>query len=266
MSINGNAEFAVLLGSGLGKAAAGFPVQSSVLFEEVDGLTAPAVEGHEGAFRICRVSGKDCLFILGRKHHYENMNDEIYRLIQYAHSLGATKLVVVSAAGSLNRRMQPGEFVLADRLLDLQLRSPHDYSDTFPNEYGHAEPPSFVSHAGRSLLSLDKGMIRRINDAARSTGTPIQRGTLACMPGPTYETGAEVRYLQNIDADVASMSAAPEVFFANRLGMRVAVMCLVTNYATHISKTPLSHKEVLTVSDRASVALGKVLAKMLREV
>lgn len=266
MSINGNAELAVLLGSGLGKAVARFPVQSSVPFEKVEGLTAPAVEGHEGAFHICRVSGKDCLFILGRKHHYENMDDEICHLIRYVHSLGATKLVVVSAAGSLNRCMRPGELVLADRLLDLQMRSHDDVGGKVPREYRYAQAPAFTSHAGKSFLSLDHGMIRRIHDAAHSTGIRIQRGTIACMAGPAYETGAEVRFLQNIDADVASMSAAPEVYFANQLGMRVAVMCLITNYATHISKTPLSHEEVLTVSDRASEALGKMLAELIREL
>jgi purine-nucleoside phosphorylase len=265
VSIKGNAEFAVLLGSGLGKAVAGFPVQSSVLFEEVVGLTAPGVEGHEGVFRICRVSGKDCLFILGRKHHYENKNDEICRLIRYAHSFGAKKLIVVSAAGSLSRRLQPGEFVLADRLLDLQMRPPLNIAAVFPPECVPTRSSFFDAWGGKSLLSLDKVLMRRTEAAARITGCSIQHATVACMPGPTYETQAEVGFLQNIDADVAAMSGAAEVDSANRLGMGAAVMCLITNYATHISKTPLSHKEVLTVSDRASTALGEMLAELISE-
>jgi purine-nucleoside phosphorylase len=254
---------AVLLGSGMGRAAEPFSSHASVSFDEIVGLTAPAVEGHKGAFRLCRVSGRDCLFILGRKHHYEDANDEIFQLVRYAHSLGAGKLIVVSAAGSMSRRLQPGEFLLVDRLFDLQMRAPFTNAGTFPPECVHARPSSFEVEGGKSSLSLDQELMHRIEIAAAKTGLPLRRATVACMPGPAYETPAEVRYLQNIEADAAAMSGAAEVEFANRLGMDAAVLCLVTNYATGITEDKLRHDDVLDAGDLASSALGRMLTELI---
>jgi inosine/guanosine/xanthosine phosphorylase family protein len=260
----GRANLAVILGSGLGKAADGFPVRSSVPFDEMAGLTAPGVEGHEGEFRLCRRSGRDCLFVLGRKHHYEDADGETARIIGYAHSFGARELIVVSAAGSLDRCIRPGEFVLADRIIDLQMRAPQGIASAFAPEPAHARFSPLEGGGGRSELSLDKTLMRRIEIAAGQTGCSIRRAAVACMPGPAYETPAEVVFLQSIGADLAAMSAAVEVICANRLGMRAAVLCLVTNYATGMARGFLSHGEVLAMGEKASHALGDLLVELMR--
>lgn len=265
MNSIGDTEVAVLLGSGLGGAADGFPAKGSIRFEEVAGLTAPGVEGHQGEFRLCRVSGRNCLFILGRRHHYEEADGEIVEIVRFASSFGAKKLIVVSAAGSVNRHIVPGEFVLVDRLLDLQMRPPVDTSGKFPPECIYNESPALDAHGGRNFLSIDGMLMRGIENAAGNIGIPIRRGTAACMPGPAYETAAEVSMLQTIGADLAAMSAAAEVIYANRLGMRAAVLCLVTNDATGISKKRLTHRDVLAVGGGAYASLSRLLAEWMRD-
>jgi purine-nucleoside phosphorylase len=254
---------AVILGSGLGRAADGFPAQSTVSFGEVAGLTAPGVEGHEGEFRLSRVSGRDCLFVVGRKHHYEDADDEIARIVGYANDLGACELIVLSSAGSLDRRMRPGEFVLADRIIDLQMRSPVSIGSASPAEGARPKAPSIEARSGGNALALDKQLMRRIEIAAGQTGCSIRRAAVACMPGPAYETPAEVGFLQSIGAGLAAMSAAAEVVAANRLGMRAAVACLVTNFATGIARENLRHRDVLAKGRRAAATLGGLLAALI---
>jgi len=261
----GRGTFAVILGSGLGKAADGFPVEECIRFEEVAGLHAPDVEGHAGEFRLCRSSGKKCLFILGRRHHYEKADGEIFEIIRHAHSLGGAKLIVVSAAGSLERCAKPGEFVLIDRIMDFQFRRPIRMGAARLTESAHADSPAPDGDRGGSFLSLDQALMQGMEKAAAGAGVRLLRGTLACMTGPAYETAAEVRFLQDIGAEVATMSAAAEVAAANRLGMTAAVLCLVTNPATGMTSEPLSHREVLAVSGTACASLGRLLAGLIAE-
>jgi purine-nucleoside phosphorylase len=54
-------------------------------------------------------------------------------------------------------------------------------------------------------------------------------GTYAWVSGPTYESGAEARFLQRAGADVVGMSTIPEVVACREEGMDVLVLSLVTN-------------------------------------
>ena len=71
MSLTGNAEFAVLLGSGLGRAVNGIPVQASVSFTEVAGLTAEdidvSVSGSQVTVEIERQVPQDRFYILDER-------------------------------------------------------------------------------------------------------------------------------------------------------------------------------------------------------
>ncbi len=278
----GTANLAVLLGSGLGGACREFSVEASLSFGDVPGLTPAGVPGHCGEFRRCRVFQKSCLFILGRKHHYEGADDEIRTLIGFIAAAGVRDLIVTSAAGSLDGRLCPGELVLIDHAVDLQSRKTRFGTEATGMGERQREiqgtsgrrarsrvrkaSPSSAERGGRSgALHLNRSLLRRLEGAAVAAGVPVKRGTLACLAGPAYETPAEVRALREIGADVATMSAAPEIFFANLMGVNVATMCLVTNFATGLSPSPPNHSKVLEVSERAAAALGNLLVELIKE-
>lgn len=237
------ASLAVILGSGLGGVSDLFSIETKIPFIDIPGLTPSEVSGHAGVIQRCSVGARECLFVGGRRHFYENRVSEIESLMEYLHGAGVTELLVTSAAGSLTRQIAPGEFVLVEDILDLQFRPPSSALGC-----GAAVSPSFT---------------RSVSEAARRAGIPLVRGTLCTMPGPTYETKAEVYALQNAGATVASMSVAPEATIATHLGIHVACVTLVTNWVTGISQAPLVHEDVLSVGRSAEKALSGLVERLI---
>jgi purine-nucleoside phosphorylase len=247
----GSAKLAVVAGSGMGALADEGTVDRRVPFADIDGVGACTVAGHAGEIREGTLGGRPCVWVMGRRHGYEGQAGAMLKLVDWLASRGVTQLLVTSAAGALCRSLSPGEVVVARDVID---RQNGRWSD--------------ASHPGRpdGRLALDPGLVAALERAATRAGVAWHRGTLVCGSGPAYETAAEVRYLQESAGDVATMSAAPEVIAANRIGLPVAVAALVTNPATGIASSALSHAEVLEVGRRSAGQVGAIVRQLLLEL
>ena len=94
-------------------------------------------------------------------------------------------------------------------------------------------------------------------------GIALEEGVYAAVPGPSYETPAEIRYLRIIGADLVGMSTVPETIAANHMGMRVLGISCVTNMAAGVLPRKLDHSEVLEIAERARGKLTRLLTKLL---
>ncbi len=83
------------------------------------------------------------------------------------------------------------------------------------------------------------------------------------LPGPSYETPAEIRMLRTLGADVVGMSTVPEAIVARHSGVEVLAFAMVTNAAAGVTGEAIDHAEVLDVADDAGRRLGQIIAAVV---
>jgi purine-nucleoside phosphorylase len=190
----------------------------------------------------------------GRVHLYEGHSAATVALpARVLIALGARVLVITNAAGGVNPAWAAGTLMVIrdhiDLLRDQALRGPND------DRLGPRFPDMSTAYAPE-LRALAK-------EAAGASGVPVQEGIYAAMPGPTYETPAEIRMLQLLGADAVGMSTVPEVCVARPRGARVIGISCITNKAAGITGEPLSHEEVTATAARVRGAFESLLEAIL---
>jgi xanthosine phosphorylase len=107
--------------------------------------------------------------------------------------------------------------------------------------------------------AYDKTMRSDLLSIASKNSIKLTEGVYISVLGPHYETAAEIKAFKIWGADAVGMSTVPEVLVANHCGMRVAVIAMITNYATGLSKTAHSHEAVLAMAEQAAEKLNHIL-------
>src|SRR5262249_48360432 len=116
---------------------------------------------------------------------------------------------------------------------------------------------------GTRFTDLSEVYSRRLRDLAGSEaarlGIALSEGVYAAMPGPSFETPAEIRMLRALGTDVVGMSTVPEAIVARQAGLEVLALALVTNAAAGLGPTPISHEEVLATGREAEGRLSRLI-------
>lgn len=240
---------ALVLGSGLGGFADVCDKLFEVSYAEVPGLPQSAVPGHAGKFVGATLGGVPLLLALGRVHYYEGHTArQVAAHVRLMASLGPEALILTNAAGTLNPAFAPGGWMMISDHLNLTAASPMTGG---PNFFDMSDVYS------ADLRDLFRGL-------APARGVTLHEGVYACVPGPQYETPAEVRMLRTLGADAVGMSTVFEAIQARALGLRVAAFSCLTNWAAGVTNEPLSHGEVMETGRRAAAVLGGLLEDALR--
>lgn len=245
-------RIAVVIGSGLSALEDALIDPVAVPFGELSGLPGAGVAGHGGRFVHGRLGPLEVLIQAGRFHVYEGHPLElVVAPVRILAALGVETVIMTNAAGGIHPSLEPGHIVLVDDVVNLMFRSPL----AGPVVGDESRFPDMSA-------PFDPELAEVVRAVAAELGVGLARGTYAAMLGPAYETVAEVRMLSRLGADVVGMSTVPEVITAAALGLRCAVLSLVTNRATGLSEAALSHEEVLEVG-RLS---GRRVTKLVRAV
>lgn len=243
---------AVVVGSGLGALEDALVDPVAVAFGDLPGLPAAGVSGHGGRFVHGRLGDTEVLLQSGRFHLYEgHPAGVVVAPVRILAEMGVGTVLMTNASGGIHPLLEPGDVVLVDDLLNLTFRSPL----SGPVLEGEERFPDMSR-------PLDAGLARLIRGAAAHLDLPLASGTYAAVLGPQYETAAEIRMLSRLGADVVGMSTVPEAIAAAARGLRCAVLSLVTNRATGLSRGRLSHDEVL----EAGAAAADGVSSLVREV
>jgi purine-nucleoside phosphorylase len=246
----GPIDAGLVLGSGLGTLSDRFEQPVIIPYEELPHMPATTVAGHAGRLLIGKLGGLETACFQGRFHAYEGHDfDAVTFPIRILQRLSVPRVILTAATGGIRDDLGPGSIVCLSDHLNMLGTSPL----SGPND----------DRLGPRFLDLTEVYSTRLREfaieEANRLGLKIGSGVYACMPGPHYETPAEIRMLRTLGADLVGMSTVPEAIVARHGGLDVLGLVIVANWAAGISPNPLSHTEVLETSRAVSGHLAELV-------
>jgi len=256
--VGGQPRLGVILGTGFGEFASRLSNARALPYSSIPHFPMPAVKGHSGTLTVGEFAGATVAVLQGRVHHYEGyfMRDITFPVRTLA-ELGVKTVIITNAAGGVREDLEPGEFMAVSDHINLMGVNP--LMGLGPDDEGRDRFLDLVGAYDETLLSL-------CESAAASCGIGLKKGVLAAMPGPSYETPAEVRMLRLLGADAVCMSTVPEVVMARYLGLRVLAISLITNKGAGMSANGPNHYEVLDAAYKSEGAFAGLMEGVVRAV
>ena len=169
-------------------------------------------------------------------------------------ALGVKAVISPCAAGSLQRRVAPGDFVVCDQFVDRT----RGRDDTF------FDGP-IVSHLS-SAETYDPTLRQIAIDVIREHGIPVhEQGTVVVISGPRFSTKAESTWFSDAGWEVINMTQYPEAFLCRELGMAVVNISLITDYDAGVLEgtEAVDALSVLEVFQQNAVRIQKVVLGMI---
>ena len=246
----------VILGSGLGALATTVEAVARIPYTELPGWAVSTAQGHAGVLHCGLLAGAPVLVMQGRLHFYEGhpLAATVFP-VRVARALGVGTLLVTNAAGGLNPDYRPGDLMLIADHVNLMgwgganpLIGPHD--ETLGPRFLPMNP------------AYDPDLLRLAAVVGADQTPALRQGVYMMIPGPNFETNAELRALRLLGGDAVGMSTVPEVLVARHGGMRVLGISCITNMAVADWTAPIAHDAVLDVANSA----GPRLAALVRGV
>ena len=248
----------VVLGSGLGQFADELENSVTINYEDLSGFPKMTVQGHDGNLILGYWRGVGVVCLQGRAHTYEGLHnyETVKTYVRTLKLLGCEYFIATNASGSLRTDVGPGELMLITDHINLQpgnpLIGPND------DDFG----PRFYPLDN----AYDTDMREAILSIAHKNSINLAQGVYISVLGPHYETAAEIRAFKILGADAVGMSTVPEVLVANHCGMKVAVIAIITNYATGLNTSQHSHEAVVKMATQAAEKLNMLIKQFIFEL
>lgn len=247
-------KIGLILGSGLGELADEIINAAKIPYAEIPHFPTSTVEGHAGQLVIGELEGKSVVAMQGRFHYYEGYSmQEVTFPVRVMKQLGVELLIITNAAGSMNKNIRPGEFMIICDHINMTGQNPligpnidelgprfPDMSQAYTNEY-----IPFVEEIGKKL------------------NMKLHKGVYVGISGPTYCTAAELIMYRNIGGDAIGMSTVPEVIVARHAGLKVIGISCITDMAIGEEIQGITHEEVVAVANQAKPKFKKLMKEIV---
>ena len=230
-------KIAIILGSGLNPISAEIENATRIPYKNIPRWNSTTNPDHEGVLIVGTLDKIPVAVMSGRLHQYEgNSMKECAYPISVFKAMGIEKVIITNAAGGINTDYQNGDFVLITDHIKFFNEGPltgedasilggnrfFDMSDTYSEYLRNRVAGAFEAENGKKL----------------------KQGVYAYMPGPQFETPAEIRMLRVLGADVVGMSTVPEVIMAAACNLKVLGISVVSNMAAGVENKKLSGEDV----------------------
>jgi 5'-methylthioadenosine phosphorylase len=205
---------------------------------------------------IGEIGGRRVAFLPrhGTKHEFPPHRVPYRANLWAMKELGVSRIIGPCAAGSLQKEVEPGHFVICDQLVDRTMGRP----DTF---YDGPET-THISFADPYCPTMREVAIAE----ARARGITVhERGTVVTIQGPRFSTRAESNWFRAQGWEVINMTQYPEALLARELEICYANVSLITDYDVGLGDEvpPVTHEAVIEVFNANNDRLRELLFAMV---
>ena len=204
------------------------------------------------------VEGKRVAFLARHARGHRLLPSEInYRANLYAMKLaGVTRVISVSAVGSLREDLRPLEFLIPDQFYDrTRLRIASFFGGGIVAHVGFDKPT--CAQLGAVLGA-----------ACDAAGVKVHRGgTYICIEGPQFSTLAEAHVHRQLRFDVIGMTNVTEAKLAREAELCYATIAMITDYdCWHPEHASVTLGEIIANLNRNAESACNVIRHALREM
>lgn len=250
----------LVLGSGLGKLADSVMDPTIIPYPEIPNWPLSTIHGHAGRLVIGNLFGVPSMVMQGRVHYYEGYPmDQVTLPIRVMQKLGIEIIILTNAAGAINADYVPGDVMLLVDHINLigmgglnPLRGPNlaEFGERFPD----------------MSRPYDYDLIAKAREVAKNNQVGLHEGVYICLAGPSFESPADLRFLQAIGADAVGMSTVPENIAARHGKTRVMGLSGISNKANLDGSTITTHEEVLEAGNLIVPKLTTIIRGVLESL
>ena len=250
-------QIAVILGSSLGPFAENLRAAVEIDYHDIPNFPVSTAPGHAGKLIFGELAGKKLVCLSGRFHSYEGYDfAQLTQPVRLLKQLGVRTLIVTNAAGGVNLGYRPGDFMLIADQIKLNGASPLRGQNL--DEFG----PRFFATTRMYTPEL-RTLAKR---CAAELGIGVKEGVYFFMPGPQFETPAEIRAIRILGGDAVGMSTVTEALTAAHCGLPILGLSVITNMAAGVTGAALSGAEVNETGAAIGAKFSAYLKSILKEL
>lgn len=250
-------ELGIILGSALGPFAQDIEDPICVDYSDIPNFLLSTAPGHAGKLIFGKIAGKYVVCMSGRFHSYEGYDfEQLVIPIRVLKLLGIKAVILTNAAGGVNESYRPGDIMIMKDHIKLNGASPLRGKNI----------PEFGPRFFDTTTMYTPAFRELAKKCAEGTGLTIHEGVYFFMPGPQFETPAEIRAIRILGGDTVGMSTVTEALTAAHCSLPVLALSVVTNMAAGVLDQPLTEEEVSEtgrmIATRFSGYMKKIVAAM----
>lgn len=247
----------MILGTALGELADEIQDAVEVDYKEIPNFLESTVESHAGEFIVGRLGNCEVACMSGRFHYYEGYDfEELVIPMRVMKLMGVDIVILTNAAGAVNKTFKPGDIMIINDHIKLMGASP----------LRGANEKKFGERFFDMTKTYDRDLIEIAKQASCELGLSLREGVYFFMPGPQFETPAEVNAIRMLGGDAVGMSTVTEAITAKHLGMRVLGLSMMANMAAGVTGKPLNQQEVDEAGRQTSAIFRQLISKIVEKV
>ena len=250
-------ELGLILGTGLGPLAKQIENPVEIDYKDIPNFLVSTAPDHAGKLIFGMLEGKKLVCMSGRFHSYEGYDFEQLAIpVRLFKLLGVKQLIVTNAAGGVNEGYRPGDIMVISDHIKLNGASPMRGKNL----------PEF----GDRFFDVSRMYTPRLRELAlrlaKDTALRVHEGVYFFMPGPQFETPAEIRAIRLLGGDAVGMSTVTEALTAAHCGIELLGFSVITNMAAGMLDQPLTTEEVSETGRMIEERFSAYLKSVIREM